>query len=272
MPDGRRVFIYNSYYPPGVKKILASGTSAFVGEVDESTVLKYPLAPDNKELAARLKAEKELLQIVGLHPRIAGLKSFSEAGLYLERAVNGNVADLLLETGNPSPSILRRLSWCREAAEAVAHIHSLRILHCDIQPTNLLLDGELHVKLSDFQGRHLSEDGKVLLDGWSSEPCRFSLPRDDAFYSDVKTDLFALGCTIYFIMTNHAVFPDIVDGEDGWREKVNDRFAKKQFPQNIYPCSTVAMKCWQQEYSSAEELLQEIVRIERDFAASEKPE
>ena len=31
----------------------------------------------------------------------------------------------------------------------------------------------------------------------------------------------------YFIMTGHAVFPDIVDGTDGWQEKVVDRFAKQ---------------------------------------------
>lgn len=71
-------------------------------------------------------------------------------GLCLERAANGTNPYYLLESGNPTPSTQQRLSWCREAAEAVAHVHSKRVLHCDIQPTNLL-DIELHLKLSDFQ-------------------------------------------------------------------------------------------------------------------------
>ncbi|KAL5333747.1 hypothetical protein BJX70DRAFT_380188 [Aspergillus crustosus] len=49
----------------------------------------------------------------------------------------------------------------------------MMVIHCDIQPTNLLLDEGLHIKLSDFQGKQLSGDGKVLLDGLSGEPIRF---------------------------------------------------------------------------------------------------
>jgi serine/threonine protein kinase len=105
----------------------------------------------------------------------------------LERAENGTVADYIL-TSDRSPLLKQRLTWCREATEAVAWIHARRILHCDIQPTNLLLDKKLHIKLSDFQGKQLSENGEVVLDGWSGEPCRFYCPRDDPFDANVKTD------------------------------------------------------------------------------------
>ncbi|KAF2805395.1 kinase-like protein [Mytilinidion resinicola] len=211
----------------------------------------------------RLEVESKLLKIVGPHERIIGFKSFSEAGLYLERAVNGTVAHYLLESGKPPPSLELRLAWCREAAEAVAWIHGSRVIHCDIQPTNLLLDKTLHIKLSDFQGKQLSETGKVLLDGWSGEPCRFYCPRDDPFDADVKTDLFALGCTIYFIMMGHAVFPDIIDGEDAWYEKVRERFASKLFPQDEHACSAVTLRCWQKEYEAAEEVVRDIEALER---------
>jgi serine/threonine protein kinase len=191
--------------------------------------MKCPLAPGGD--MSRLEIEKKLLEIVGPHERIIGLKSFSVDGLYLERAVNGTLAHYLLESDNESPLLQQRISWCREAAEAVAWIHSRGILHCDIQLTNLVLDDELHIKLSDFQGKYLSGDGTILLDGLSSEPTRFYCPRADPFDADIKTDLFALGCTIYLIMMGHAVFPEIVDGEEGWYEKVQEKFEKQQFPQ-----------------------------------------
>ncbi len=187
-------------------------------------------------------------------------------GLYLELAVNGTLASYLLESGNPSPSTQQRLSWCREAAEAVAYIHSQSVLHCDIQPTNLLLDKDLHLKLSDFQGKLLSEDGKVILDGGSGEPCRFYFPRDDPFEADTKTDLFALGCTMYFIMMGHAVFPDIIDGENGWYDKVAERFAKQQYPQDSHACSAITLKCWLRQYGSADDVVQDIERIEKSFS------
>lgn len=265
------VHIYNQYYPPDVKRVIASGGSAWIGEVDDSTVLKYPLAPGLD--LERLKAEQRLLELIGPHPRIIGLKGVSETGILLERAVKGNLANYLLDSESTPPSILQRLSWCQETAEAVAYIHTKRVLHCDIQPTNLLLDKDLHIKLSDFQGRYLSEDGDVVIDGWSAEPCRFSCPRDeDICDANIKTDIFALGCTIYFIMMGHAPFPDISEAEDGWREKVEERFRKQEFPQDCQLCGTVTSKCWLQKYESAEEIVRDLASIQQGFGAQYKRE
>ena len=259
---------YSQYYPPGVKRVLASGTSSWIGEVDETTVLKYPLDLEGKD-RIRLEIERKILEAIGPHPRIIGLKGYTDIGMYLERATKGTLADYILNPDIPSPSILQRLSWCREIAEGLAHIHRKRALHCDLQPTNVLLDGDLHIKLSDFQGRLLSLDSEeVLLDGWSGEPCRFFCPRDDEFYANQKTDIFALGCTIYFIMMGHAVFPDISDNEDGWREKVEDRFANYQFPDDEHACCDITSKCFHQQYDSAEEIVQEIATVEEKLAAA----
>ncbi|KXH61485.1 hypothetical protein CSAL01_13376 [Colletotrichum salicis] len=268
MTEDSDVTIYRQYCPPGVKRVIASGSSAFIGEVDDYTVFKYPLAPNGD--MSRLEVERKLLEIVGPHARIIQLKDTSDTGLYLERAINGTLADHILETANPPPSMRTRLAWCREAAEAVSRVHDRGLLHCDIQPTNLLLDEELHVKLSDFQGKQLSPDGSVLLDGGSSEPCRFYCPRDDPFDANIKTELFALGCTIYFIIKGHAVYPDIKDGEDGWYEKVQDRFVQGNFPQDLHVCTGITAKCWLGEYKSAKELLQDIASIE-EYLRSHDP-
>ncbi|KAJ4307317.1 hypothetical protein N0V88_000700 [Collariella sp. IMI 366227] len=147
--------------------------------------------------------------------------------------------------------------------EAVAWIHAHRVLHCDIQPTNLLLDKDLHVKLSDFQGKLLAEDGTVLVDGYIMEPYRFSLPRDN-FRADVKTDLFALGCTLYFILLGHTIFPDIGDRDEEAWEKVEQRLAKKEWPREQQVCSAVTVKCWEQQYESTEDVVRDLESIERE--------
>ncbi|KAK2051168.1 kinase-like protein [Colletotrichum caudatum] len=260
MPENTEVVIYQHYCLPGVKRVLASGGSAFIGEIDDSTVLKYPLSP--KGDMSRLDVERKLLQTIGQHERIIQLKGFSDKGLYLERALNGNLYQYLVESENPLPPMRQRLSWCREAAEAVSVVHAKRIIHCDIQPANLLLDGELHVKLSDFQGKLLSHDGTVLLDGWSSEPTRFYRPRADHSDANVQTDLFALGCTIYFIIKGHAVFPDIQNEDDQWHEKVQKKFEKHQFPNDLPVFADLVRKCWIGEYKSSEELLAEMAAVE----------
>jgi hypothetical protein len=80
--EGRTVHHCYRYYPPGVKQTLASGRSAWIGEVDDSTVFKYPLVPGGD--MTRIDVERKLLEIIGL-------KGFSDTGIYLERAVNGTV-------------------------------------------------------------------------------------------------------------------------------------------------------------------------------------
>ncbi|CRG83573.1 Pc21g12320 [Talaromyces islandicus] len=215
------VVVYKQYHTPGVKRVIASGSRDM----------------------NRLNIERQLLEIVGPHERIIGLKKFSEKGLYLERALSGPLAQYLLESGIAPPSIQQQMTWCREAAEAVAWVHARGVIHCDIQPTNFLVDKNLHLKLSDFQGKQISQDGSVLLDGGSGEPCRFYCPRADPFEADIKTDLFALGY--------------------GWYEKARDRFAKYQFPQDALACSSITLKCWRKEYEPVQELIRDLEAIEK---------
>ena len=170
------------YFPPGVKRVIESGTSAWIGEVDDPTASKYPLTAG--EDLERLEAERKILEAIPPHKNVLGFKGSTDAGIYLERAPNGTVAEYILESGKPL-SLQQRLAWCRETAEAVAWIHT----------------------------QLLTEDGTVLVDGCSMEPYRLLLPRDD-FRADVKTDLFALGCTVYFILLGHTIFPDISDRDE----------------------------------------------------------
>jgi serine/threonine protein kinase len=224
---------------------------------------KYPKDPDQE--AERISTERKILEAVPPHKHIIGFKGSTEDGIYLERAPNGTVAEHVLE--RKPLSLQQRLAWYRETAEAVAWIHTHRVLHCDIQPTNLLLDKDLHVKLSDFQGRLLTEDGTELADGGSMEPYRFSLPRDD-FHADLKTELFALGCTIYFILLGHTIFPDVGERQMDASEIVEERLRRREWPQEQNACRAVCLKCWEQQYGSAEEVVRDLEGIERDHAGS----
>ena len=255
---------HHHYCPSGVQEVLASGTSAFIGLIDDSTILKYPLAPDSD--MGRLEVEHQILTLVGPHPRIIAHKGLTDAGLYLERAANGTVYWYLTESEHSPPTIQQRVAWCREVTEAVEHVHSKGVIHCDIQPTNVLVDGNLHLKLSDFQGNVVSEDGNTVLSGGSGEPCRYFCPRLDDFHADTKTDLFALGSTIFFIMTGYEVFPDIIAGQDGWHEKVRCRFERDMFPVDPHVCDVITRKCWQRGYKSASEVPSDMRNLERELS------
>lgn len=113
-----------------------------------------------------------------------------------------------------------------------------------------------------------SDDKEILLDGWSGEPCCFRCPREDPFNADYQTAMVALVCNIYFIMMGHAFFPDIIDGEDRWYLKVEERFENGLFSDDEHACSHITHKCFRLQYDSADEIVRDTVTIEEGVAAA----
>lgn len=57
-------------------------------------------------------------------------------------ASNGSVQQYLNIRGNSIDDRLR-LKWCKQAAEALDYCHTLKVLHCDLRPDNMLLTADL---------------------------------------------------------------------------------------------------------------------------------
>ncbi|KAF1842061.1 kinase-like protein [Cucurbitaria berberidis CBS 394.84] len=240
------------YLPPTVKRIIARGGDCWIGEIDETTVLKYPQVQGKPY--PELQIEAKMLSVLGRHPRIVQSKGLTKDGLLLEFAPNGNLHDYL--TANPDTSLEQRVTWCMQATEAVRFIHSKRILHCDLRHDNFLLDAKLDLKLADFQGQHFSADGEILLDGLSLESTKAYLPRTPADHARIKTDLFALGGVIYFIMMGHEVFPDLDSSND--EQEIERRFRAGDFPADQHAFSKITGNCWKLCYSSAQQVLADL--------------
>ncbi|KAJ5751491.1 uncharacterized protein N7511_008456 [Penicillium nucicola] len=242
------------YYPPGVTEIIGRGGECFVGAIDEFTVLKYPCIPGNYQ---SIQIEAQLLDALGSHPRVIASKGLTDNGLVLQRASNGSLIDYI--TSQSFIPLSTKLLWCKQAAEAITYIHGKRVIHCDINLRNLLLDENLNILLADFQGMLKSVDGGTILDGLSRECSKSYQPRAHGDYASVATDLFALGSAIYFIMTGHEVFPELDSLQDD--EEILSRFQNGLFPTENHPCSQITEKCWKQQYRQAAEVVSDLSLI-----------
>ncbi|KAH8910546.1 kinase-like protein [Coniochaeta sp. PMI_546] len=270
-------FQFQPWFPRGIQHFIAAGASNYVAVFDEHTVLKFPIVPPQDEdvyteegrayrrnfrqrTLKGLESEEKILTTLGHHPRIILLRHQKhEAGLLLEYMPNGSVERYLRDI-DPDTSLEQRLKWARQAAEGLAYIHSKNVLHCDISLGNLLLDSDLNIKLSDFQGRLLHPDGTVLIDGGAADSTMSSMPRLDRNYCDYKTDIFALGTAIYMMMEGHPPFADLdpVDDED----EIQRRFKDGEFPAlDEYWGGDVIRKCWTGGYQSATEVVQDLQKL-----------
>lgn len=243
------------YFPKGVQHTITTGSDHYTGFVNESTVLKYL---HFKEGLNALRIESSILQRLGKHSRVIEFKGEHEDGLLLEYAPNGSLANYIQKT---HIALKEKIRFAKETAEGVAYVHQSNVLICDIHVRNILLDDELHIKLCDFQGRLLGPNGEVLLSGGASENAESFMPRDDREIADVKTDMFALGSTIYHIVTGQRPFPqyDTIDDET----KFGELYLKGQFPLlEARLGGDVVRNCWRGKYTSASEVVKDLDLLE----------
>ncbi|KAF1844429.1 kinase-like protein [Cucurbitaria berberidis CBS 394.84] len=249
------VIYVTPHFPKGVQHIITTGSCHYIGFINESTVLKYP---HDEGFSDALKVECAILEQLGKHPRIIEFKGKHEAGLLLEFAPNGSLESHMNKAALTKEDKLR---FARETAEAVAHAHRKNVIICDINVRNILLDAELHVKLCDFQGRLLGPEGETLCDGGASENAESSMPRHNQEFADARTDIFALGSTIYHIIEGHRPFPELHTIDD--EAEFVRRYQEGLFPPMAAELGgTIVWKCWEGRYGSADEVLDDLVSLE----------
>jgi serine/threonine-protein kinase len=127
--------------------------------------------------------------------------------LAMEYVEGGTLADLLERGGPLEAEDARRLML--EVAQGLLDAERRGIVHRDIKPGNLLLDGNGSVKIADFGlAKLVSEaDSSPTLQGAVVGTPRYMAPeqaRGD--HVDQRADMYALGCTFYHLLSGRAPF------------------------------------------------------------------
>ena len=109
-----------------------------------------------------------------------------------------------------SPRAAARLAM--QAAEALEHAHGLGVLHRDIKPGNLLVDGRGHLWVADFGLARFQGAGDLTQSGDLLGTLRYMSPEQAAGgrILDPRTDVYSLGATLYELLTARPAF----DGAD----------------------------------------------------------
>ncbi len=168
---------------------------------DEETIRRFR---NEAQSAARLD-----------HPNIARVHYVGEASgfnyIVFEFIEGTNARDWVVKNGPMSVADCLRLAY--KLAEALEHASQREVVHRDIKPSNILITEDGQVKLVDMglarlqmeaSQDDLTESGVTLgtFDYISPEQAR------DPRLADVRSDIYSLGCTLFFLLSGQPPFPD----------------------------------------------------------------
>ena len=100
----------------------------------------------------------------------------------------------------------------RQAAQGLAYAHASGIVHRDIKPSNLLLDHAGVVWIADF-GLAKGDDEGLTQSGDILGTLRYMAPERFRGEGDARADVYALGLTLYELLTLRPAFDDVRPAE-----------------------------------------------------------
>lgn len=137
----------------------------------------------------------------------------------------GSYAEAILETG-------------AEVCQALAYAHRQGICHCDVKPSNVLLTAEGRSLLLDFNLSTQRGGTAAVVGGtlpyMAPEQLRFVLAADPRSLPEIdyRADLFALGATMFHLLTGRLPFP-VEDLPEDKRETARQLLDQQRNPVNL---------------------------------------
>jgi serine/threonine-protein kinase len=189
---------------------------------------------DFDDIRARFLRERRILARLD-HPHLA---RFIDGGVapdgrpwYALEFVRGEPISLWCDARRRAPRARVRLFL--DVCAAVQQAHGQLVVHRDLKPGNILVDGDGHVHLLDFGIAGLLADGEsattTLLGGRSAYTPEYAAPEQfGGAPAGVATDIYALGVVLYELLTG--VLPYELDRHD---PAATERIIRERPPQAL---------------------------------------
>lgn len=183
-------------------------------QLDRTVAIKViPFVGDDPDLQRRFRNESQSAAKLD-HQHIAKVFDTGRHGqwhyIVFEYVEGTNIRDWIQSKG--VLTIDDAVLYTCRIADALGHAAQRGITHRDIKPSNILIAGEKQIKLVDMglarsENLDLSED--MTASGVTLGTFDYISPEQahDPRQADLRSDIYSLGCTLYFMLTGAPPYP-----------------------------------------------------------------
>jgi serine/threonine protein kinase/tetratricopeptide (TPR) repeat protein len=251
----------------------------FDQEVREKLALKL-LNPDiasDAETIERFRSELRLARAVS-HRHICRMHDLGreeETGTYfitMEYVPGEDLKSLIHSIG--ALPVGKAVAIARQAAEGLAEAHRSGVVHRDLKPQNIMIDREGGARVMDFGiARSVKTKGITGAGVMIGTPEYMSPEQVDGKETDARSDIYSLGVVLFEMLTGRLPFEGDTPLSIAVKQKSepppDPRKLNAQIPEDL---RRLVLKCLEKEkgmrFQSAEDLLAELVRIEKTLPAT----
>jgi serine/threonine protein kinase len=195
----------------------------------QEVVLKFPSDDliGGAAIYARYRREASLgkyLQHPGLQRHLNQYESRSQEYMVLEYLPGRNLRSVMKEHAPALLSNAEILRIMQPVCEVLAYLHEHGVIHQDIKPENILVLNDGQIKLIDLGialwEKEASSSGRDF-SAFIGTPDYMASERLRGKRADVRSDIYAVGVTLYELLCGHTPFPEI-DGLALTSQNVSD--------------------------------------------------
>jgi len=152
--------------------------------------------------------------------------------------------DLATMQHNRPLEVSAALGIARQVVLALQAMAGVGIVHRDIKPENVIVANDGMVKVADFGIAHdLWDKSRLTKTGRGLGTVAYSSPEQMYGQAEVGTDIYGVGCVLFFMVTGQDPFEERQPVDQLWRKKNgNPRKVTAKFP-DLYPPVARLIEC-----------------------------